>query len=443
MHPPFLLLSGVLVLSQFAISRPHAFAPLLVAIFTLPHLPLLDVGVSVTPAHLLILAGLLRAFAGRSLAWTPRNPVDLLVVFWAGWTMLSVLAHNPTHTNPLTERLLIVYNTAGGYLYARTFVRTFEDFRRASQWLAILMVILAVPVAYEKLSGLNLSSAIASGERAVAEIRGGRIRASGPFGHSILAGTAASCSCFILMGLRGVGWRFWRFAGIACSLVVVYCSASSGPILTFLAGAFGMLAWRWRRHLKLVCVTGVLVLAGLHVAMSAPVWYLIARVDLIGGSTGWHRAELISQAFNHFDRWWFMGTDYTRDWITHGGGWDADQVDITNHYLRIGVTGGLPLLLCFLWILHQTFRRLGKEIALAQRTAASRSALLWSTGCSLFAHGVSLLSISYFDQTLILLWFVIGAVPGLCTFASQTTTARAASARRPLRSTSRPVRLFP
>lgn len=441
MHPLFLFLSSVLVLSQFAISRPYAFAPLLVAIFTLPHRPVIDVGVSFAPAHLLILAGLLRGLAGRSLAWTPRNPVDLLVVFWAGWTMLSVLAHNATYTNPLTERLLIVYNTAGGYLYGRTFIRTFEDFRRASQWLAILMVILVVPVAYEKVSGLNLSSAIHSGERAVAEIRGGRIRASGPFGHSILAGTAASCSCFVIMGLRG--WRFWRLAGIACSLVVVYCSASSGPILTFIAGMMGMLAWRWRRYLKLVAVIGVLALVGLQLAMSSPVWYIIARVDLIGGSTGWHRAELISQAFKHLDRWWFMGTDYTRDWITHGAGWDADQVDITNHYLRIGVTGGLPLMFCFLWILQQTFRRLGKGIALAQRTAASRSPLLWSTGCSLFAHGVALLSISYFDQTLILMWFLIGAVPGLCTLASQSTTPRATSAQSPPRPTAQRARLLP
>ena len=41
--------------------------------------------------------------------------------------------------------------------------------------------------------------------------------------------------------------------------------------------------------------------------MKAPVWALIQRIDIVGGSSGWHRYELIDQCIKHFSDWWLMG----------------------------------------------------------------------------------------------------------------------------------------
>ena len=80
----------------------------------------------------------------------------------------------------------------------------------------------------------------------------------------------------------------------------------------------------------------------LDLVMKAPAYYIIARADIIGGSTGWHRAALIDSAIRHLNEWWLIGTDYTRNWMVTGVSWSADNTDITNHYLYLGVLGGLP-----------------------------------------------------------------------------------------------------
>ena len=41
----------------------------------------------------------------------------------------------------------------------------------------------------------------------------------------------------------------------------------------------------------------------LHLAMNNPVWHLLARVNVVGGSTGWHRYHLIDKAIEHLE-WW-------------------------------------------------------------------------------------------------------------------------------------------
>ena len=48
--------------------------------------------------------------------------------------------------------------------------------------------------------------------------------------------------------------------------------------------------------------------------MKAPVWFILARVDFVGGSTGWDRANLIDQCVRHFSSWWLVGTADNDTW---------------------------------------------------------------------------------------------------------------------------------
>jgi hypothetical protein len=61
------------------------------------------------------------------------------------------------------------------------------------------------------------------------------------------------------------------------------------------------------------------ILIVLNLVMSDPVYFLIARIDITGGSTGYYRAALIQAAIRHFNEWWLIGTDYTKDWLLGGG----------------------------------------------------------------------------------------------------------------------------
>jgi len=194
-------------------------------------------------------------------------------------------------------------------------------------------------------------------------------------------------------------------AGLAVvsSLVVTLTSASSGPALAALAGIVGLLAWHRRQWLRAVRWVIAIGLVTAHLVMKSPVWYLMARVDVFGGSTGWHRAWLIDTAVRHFSEWWLLG-------IKNSGVWDPMLADVTNQYLVEGFDGGILLMLLFILIIVLCFRAVGIAVRRTEgiEPFSSRFAI-WALGASLFAHVLGFLSISYFDQNSVM-WSLLLAM---------------------------------
>ncbi|MFN7141060.1 MAG: hypothetical protein ACK4UN_17155, partial [Limisphaerales bacterium] len=182
--------------------------------------------------------------------------------------------------------------------------------------------------------------------------------------------------------------------------------------------------WRWRWHLRRVLTLTIVLFVALAFLMEAPVWYLIARIDLAGGSTSWHRAELIHQAIRHFDEWWLIGTDYTRHWMAYGIEWSEDHVDITNHYITLGVRGGILLMGIFIIFLIRAFQALGRGMKALQLSGDTQSEfLLWCVGASLFLHAFTFMAISYFDQSYVFFCSVV-AGSGLGVLHTQLVATR-------------------
>lgn len=412
MSPLFVVLALALLAAQFALPRRLAFLPLIIAAAHFQIVPLIEAGAAFDTVKLVILAGLIRAMRERTFTWSARQPLDLLVAAWSVWVILSGFAHNPPDHNPITIRLSQIYGIAGSYLYARAFIRSPEDYLRYVRCLASVVLPLALLAIYEKYAQQNLYGLLGSGTSGVT-IRTGRVRAAGPFAHPILLGTFAATSAVLLAALYRQNKR-WSLIGAAACAVTVFGSASSGPIVTLFSGLMGLALWRWRTSVGRIRVLVILTFVALHMAMQAPVWYLMARIDLAGGSTGWHRAELITAAVNHIGEWWLTGTDYTRHWIAYGVPWSANHTDITNYYIGMGVMGGLPCLLLFVGILFKAFQLLGRRMRVLRAEQDPLEFVLWTVGASLFAHCFTFLSVGYFDQSYVPLMLVLGAVPGLC-----------------------------
>lgn len=412
MSPVFLVLCLTLLVAQFALPRRYAFAPLVIAVCHFKAVSVIEVGAAFSISKLVILTGLVRATYERRIGWSTRQSLDSAVMAWMCWALFSGFFHHAKDYNPMTIRLSLVFDAFGAYLYGRSYLRDQSDFLRLSKCLALVAIPLAMLFLLEKFKAQNLYSAISSGNQEV-DVRGGRVRAMGPFLHSILAGTFGATTVFLLVPLRGSNPRL-AVVGAAACVIIVFASASSGPIMTLLSGLMALVLWRFRESVG--WIRGVIIFAAvtLHLVMQAPIWYLLARVDLAGGSTGWHRAELIQQALNHLGDWWLMGTDYTRDWFPYGVGWSSDHTDLTNDYIQMGVWGGLPLMVLFIAVLVKSFRLLGRRIHEARRARDPAEFLFWCAGCTLFAHCVTFFSISYFDQSRVAFWLVIGALPGLC-----------------------------
>ena len=86
------------------------------------------------------------------------------------------------------------------------------------------------------------------------------------------------------------------------------------------------------------------------------------------------------------------------------------HIDITNHYLSLGVMGGLPLLLLHIAILTVAFSYVGQGLADTSERFGKQQFMFWSLGCGLLAHTVATISISYFDQSFLFLYLTLAAI---------------------------------
>jgi hypothetical protein len=401
-----------LAVAQIAVPRRLAFLPLLIAAYHFPNMSILGMGAfhfSIT--RLLIVVGLIRAVFSGNLVWSRRNPLDLIVAVWAGIAIISSLAHESEELNPWVFRMGLVFNVAGTYLCARAYIRDLEAFATFAKCLMPVLVLLAFFMMLEKATGRNPYALLGASE--IATVRDGHVRAGGPFGHPILAGTAGASSLAIVLSL----WRRkrpWAVAGaVACGLIT-FSSASSGPVMTLAFTLVALGFWRWRTKMRQIRWAVLILLICLHMVMKVPVWYLLGRIDITGSSTGFHRAELINSAIVHLNEWWFLGTDHTRHWMATGVSWSQNHTDITNHYLQMGVLGGLPLMFSFIAILVKAFQLLGRRMAELRRAHNTAEFVIWCVGATLFAHSMTFLSVAYFDQNTVLFCLAVGVVPALC-----------------------------
>jgi len=135
--------------------------------------------------------------------------------------------------------------------------------------------------------------------------------------------------------------------------------------------------------------------------MKAPVWFVIAHIDLTGGSSGYHRAELIDQFIRHFSDWWLIGTKDAGTW-----GWDL--WDTQNQYVEVGESGGLAAFTLFIAMIFLCYKRIGR----ARKALEGRKReewLLWFLGAALFANLAAFFGVNYFDQSKVN-WFLLLAM---------------------------------
>ena len=198
--------------------------------------------------------------------------------------------------------------------------------------------------------------------------------------------------------------------GLFAAIGIVFASTSSGPILMSLSIIIGLCLWKTRNKLPTIRWLALLALISLHLVMNDPVYFLIARIDITGGSTGWYRAQLIRSSIEHLDEWWLAGTDYTRHWMASGIPANEIHTDITNQFLASGVMGGISLMLLLVLTLAAAFRAVGRHLRCHGRGSMEHRFLAWALGSLLFGHVFNFFSISYYDQSIVFFYLVLAAI---------------------------------
>ena len=394
-HPATLAILALCGLLILVLPRRYVFVPMLVASLMIPlEQKVMISGLHFTLSRILLLFGWARLLSiwlmeGHSrLRWATLDSVFVAYCL-SNAVMYSLLWGE---SGAVINRLGFLYNALGMYFFMRYMVREPADIDRVTQTFAWIMIVIAVFMLNEQITQRNVFS-VFGGVQAITEVRGDRLRSQGPFAHPLTAGTVGATLCPLLLGLwwQARQRKKLALAGATAAAVVAVTSMSSTPVLALGAGLLGLSMWPLRRHLRWIRWGALAAVVGLHMVMKAPVWALIARIDLTGSSSGYHRYALVDQAIRRFGEWWLIGTRDTFSW-----GWD--MWDTINSYVAAGTDGGLLTLLLFIAVLAVGFRQLGiaRKLWWADRENSRR---MWVLGAMLFAHSVAFFGIGYFDQS--------------------------------------------
>ena len=193
-------------------------------------------------------------------------------------------------------------------------------------------------------------------------------------------------------------------SGTHSSAFIVITCASSTPVMSVLLVIIGMSFFTMRYQLRVVRWVFLGLLAVLHFTMNQPVWHLLARADIVGGSTGWHRYRIMDATINNFSEWWLIGESDPMSW----GIWQMR--DITNQYILEALRGGLLTLSYSLRVLPRFAWSAG---APTLEDKSPQHFLVFCVGVSLFVLWEHIWCFLF--RQIIMLWYlnlaIIGSLP--------------------------------
>lgn len=407
LHPLVLVALILALVLIFVLKRKYAIIPVLCMFFLVPlGQQLVLGGLHFFVSRIIILAVAIRmvvaAFSSRESIFGAGG--DLLDKVFLLWALFRATAGILTfmQSGAVIYQMGFLMDAVGGYFVLRYLIRDQQDIFRAVRVLAGIAFVLAGCMLYEKYTVVNFFGLL-GGVREAPEVREGLVRAVGPFQHELLAGTfgATTLPLFFLLWKTGQS-RILGLLGMIGSTGMTVASGSSTPLLAYVAGVLAICCFPLRRRMRLVRWGLVCGTIGLELTMKAHVWFLIQRMNLLGGSSGYQRAKLVDDFITHLGNWWLIGTKENQAW-----GYNA--WDLLNQFVAEGEVGGLATFVCFVALIVICFSKVGKA-----RKAIEGDRLkewyFWLLGASLFSHVVAYWGVSYFDQTRFLWYALLGMI---------------------------------
>jgi hypothetical protein len=415
---PTVFLTIILVILILGLPRRYLLVPFIVAACFVPaeqHLYLINLHFYVL--RILIVAGVLRILMRgeyRPIKWLL---FDKLVFAWAlvGAGVYFLLRLNFAAVIYKSGVLMDIF---GMYWIARQAIRSWDDVKSLCRVFAVCALILVPFVAIEWSTGRNPFLLLG---RVFTAIRLGEFRCQASFPHSIIFGAFWACLVPMFLAMARVDRYnplYW-LAVAACTFMII-ASHSSTPIGGLGAVLGFMVVFRYRHYGRHMAIAFFGSLVALHLVMNHPVWHLLSRVTIVGGSTGYHRFLLIEETVNHFREWALLGTLGT-------GHWGYQLFDVTNQFALEGIRGGLITLVLFVTLLFVAVRTTG-WFSWRPRVPRDQQWLSWALCVSLIAHCVMFIGVSYFGQIQMLLYMTF-ALAGFAYEQNARLTTSAAPAR--------------
>lgn len=408
-HPLGLAVLGTLSLATLVVARRYLVLPLLVLACVVPQgQRVVIASLDFNFIRIMLMVGITRVLILSEWQHIVPKALDKIVV---AWVLIGAIGNimQVGAFSAVVYRLGLAFDILGMYFMCRVTFKEWKDVDMATTCFALMACVSFFFFFVEKKTGRNMF-AIMGGVPAFTGMREGKLRTQGPFVHAILAG------CFWAVLLPMVASKVLRrswiersiglVGGLAILAIVLFC-ASSTPLIVLGCNGLGCIVYFFRKHMRLIRWGSISGIVALHFYMKQPVWHLIARIDVVGGSTGWHRYKLIQSSIDNFHEWWLCGIPSTAHW-------GYFMFDITNQYVLEGVRSGIVALLAFLWVLIYAYKHVGEMIP-GLKGNGYLSLLAWSLGVSIFSHMNVFLavSISHSGQSLLALIFVLAAITSM------------------------------
>jgi hypothetical protein len=411
LHPIVLAALVIVTIVLLVLPRKYSIPAFFFGMFLIPAgQQVVLAGIHIYAFRFIVLAGLLRMlrFREKPLLAGRWNPID--TVF-----SLSIVSHAVAFALLYWEMTAVInqagfiWDYIGGYVFLRYAIRNREDVVATIRCFALLAFVFGVCMIREQLTGNNIFGLL-GGVRLISEVRQGHVRSEAVFQHAILAGSfgATLLPLFVLLWKDTQSKVLAAIAALSATAMVI-ASMGSTPLLAYAAGFLGIFLWLVRRYMRWLRWGLVIGLLCLSFVMHAPVWYIVAHVGVVSGSSGYQRADLLNTFLTHLNEWWLLGTDENSKWGYY-------MFDTSNQYVYWGVTGGLLSLILFIAIISRSFRRIGKARKSVEGRDPQSEWFVWLLGSALFANVVAFFGISYFDQTKFA-WFALLAMISAATIA--------------------------
>lgn len=402
LHPLVLCLIIIACVFIFRVQRRYMIVYFIFLTLLIPMEQRIAVlGLNLYVLRILILLVWIRLIVSSEYKSIKLNKIDQSMIIFVIFSVMSYCFLWQTW-GAFINRLGFAFNILGLYFLFRSYFVDFEDINFVINLLAVVSVIIAACMVIEQITGRN-DFYIFGGVNEFIDFRKGRLRSQAAFATSITAGTfgATMMPLFLSLWRKKSNSKKIVLIGIFSSLIITISSFSSGPVITFISGVAAISMWHFRKHMRIFRWGIVILLVGLQIVMKAPVWALINRVGIVGGSSAWHRYYLLDNFINRFHEWWLIGTKDTSHWGYH-------MNDVVNQYVSIGVYGGIFTLIFFIIIIKRCFSVVGIKMRKMEKQSEIQFHL-WCIGSSLFANVVAFFGITYFDQIMVI-WYMLLAM---------------------------------
>lgn len=395
-----IIIAVFLGILTFIVPRKYFLLPfILAACFVPADQRVIIFDLDFTPLRILVLIGFLRTILRGERLTFKLNRFDKLVLTWA-ICGAAIYIIRWADMRALIYKCGVLFDVIGLYWLFRINISSWGDIKLATKIFAVCSLVLAVFVGLEWATGKNPFAILG---RVGTAVREGRYRCQASFPHSIMLGLFWATLVPLFVGFaRQDKHKLLLWSAVAASIFIVAATASSTPILTLLIVLVLLCGYKWRQYTASAGWGLLASLIALHIVMKAPVWHLISRINVIGGSTGWHRYNLIDKAIKHFGEWIFLGCRSTAHW-----GWGLS--DITNQYVLEGVRGGFITLALFLVMIYTALRILLRLFI--QHQEHKQQFLAWCLFVAILGHCVAFFGVSYFGQ-IMMWWYMTLAMVG-------------------------------